>query len=278
MTRDRGCGRCFARDYEVGRAVVVREIERGVLGSDYGATSWTTRDEANKLVDLLRLGPGVRLLDVGAGAGWPGLYLALTSRCDVVLTDVPVSGLRVALERAAQDGIGERCRIAAANGTALPFTAGSFAAISHCDVLCCLPGKLSMLRECRRVTREGGRMAFSVIAPASGLTEGERRRAIETGPEFVDVDGDYATLLAESNWNVFERIDVTETFAQSLRTSLHLMDANAEALIEACGPDDYRNRVDRRTATLMGLEERVLKREVFASIAAPIRLGAMPPV
>jgi hypothetical protein len=55
------------------------------------------------------------------------------------------------------------------------------------------------------------------------------------------------------------------------------MDANAEALIEAFGPDDYRDRVGRRTATLMGLEERVLKREVFASVTAPIRLGAMPP-
>src|SRR5262249_10214747 len=65
--------RCFTRDYELGRSTTVRELERDVLGSDYGATSWTTRDEARTVAELLGLRPDMRLLDVGAGAGWPGL-------------------------------------------------------------------------------------------------------------------------------------------------------------------------------------------------------------
>ena len=36
----------------------------------------------------------VRLLDLGAGRGWPGLYLAVRTGCQVVLSDVPLEGLR----------------------------------------------------------------------------------------------------------------------------------------------------------------------------------------
>jgi hypothetical protein len=46
--------RCFTRDYAVGRASEMREIERGVLGCDCGATSWTTRAEAAGVADRCR--------------------------------------------------------------------------------------------------------------------------------------------------------------------------------------------------------------------------------
>ena len=263
--------RCFTRDYELGRSAAVRDLERNVLGCDYGATSWTTRDEAATVANLLRLRPRARLLDVGAGAGWPGLYLAQISGCDVVLTDIPHVGIRLALERAARDGIGERCRGVVSDGTALPFAESSFDAISHSDVLCCMPAKLALLKECRRVVRPDAPMVFSVIAPAAALSDAERRLAIESGPEFVDVDGEYPTLLEQSDWRVLQRIDVTDMFAQSIRKSLHLMGALADALVETLGVEDYRERMTRRQATLGGLDRRVLQREIFVATAASIR-------
>jgi SAM-dependent methyltransferase len=219
---------------------------------------------------LLGLRPRVRLLDVGAGAGWPGLYLSQISGCDVVLTDIPHVGVRLALERAARDGIGERCRAVVSDGAALPFADSSFDAIGHSDVLCCMPAKLELLRECRRVARAVSPMVFSVIAPAAALSDAERRLAIESGPEFVDVDGDYPTLLEHSDWRVLQRIDVTDVFALSIRTSLHLMSMREDALVEALGAEDYRERVKRRQATLAGLDRRVLKREIFVATAARI--------
>ena len=45
----------FTRDYELGRAAVLRELECCVLGCDYGGTSWTTRSEASRIAELLEL-------------------------------------------------------------------------------------------------------------------------------------------------------------------------------------------------------------------------------
>ena len=88
-TRERFAGR-----YRVAPAEVFRRIELAVIGGDWGANGYTTMAQADTLARELGLRPGVRLLDLGAGRGWPGLYLAAGTGCQVVLADVPIEGLR----------------------------------------------------------------------------------------------------------------------------------------------------------------------------------------
>src|SRR5438105_5185086 len=128
----------FARDYEIAQEPLMREIERRVRGSDYGATSWTTREQAERASARLELGRGLLLLELGAGSGWPALFLATLSGCDVVLTDLPLSGLRIARERAEKDRLDRQCSVLAADGAALPFADHCFDRIHHADVLCCM--------------------------------------------------------------------------------------------------------------------------------------------
>ena len=126
----------FAERYRVAPAEVSRRIELAVLGGDWGANGYTTMVQADMLARELGLRPGVRLLDLGAGRGWPGLYLAAATGCQVVLADVPVEGLRVAVGRAHREELAGRAASVAATARALPFTPGSFDAIVHTDVLC----------------------------------------------------------------------------------------------------------------------------------------------
>jgi 2-polyprenyl-3-methyl-5-hydroxy-6-metoxy-1,4-benzoquinol methylase len=125
----------FADRYREDRTEVVRQIERAVIGGDWGANGYTTMQQADHLAAVLRLGPGVRLLDLGAGRGWPGLYLASRSGCDVVLTDVPLEGLRRAMARAAEEATAQATAVVS-SARALPFRAGRFDAVVHTDVLC----------------------------------------------------------------------------------------------------------------------------------------------
>ena len=125
----------FDARYGIALSPVARQIERRVIGGDWGAYGYTTRAQADTLTHGLGLSATHRLLDIGTGRGWPGLYLAPTTGCPVVLTDLPLEGLRVAADRTTAEGLGGRAAmVVAASG--LPFRAGSFDAIVHTDVLC----------------------------------------------------------------------------------------------------------------------------------------------
>src|SRR5262245_2068334 len=98
----------FRDRYGERRTELLESIERVVVGGDWGANGYTTVAQADALGEALRLAPGGRLLDLGAGRGWPGLYLAVHTGCDVVLSDVPVEGLRLAIDRARSEAVGGR--------------------------------------------------------------------------------------------------------------------------------------------------------------------------
>lgn len=126
----------FDERYGVGLVPAAVEVERMVIGADYGANGYTTRAQADLLAGELALAPGRRLLDMGAGRGWPGLYLSARTGCDVVLTDLPLAGLRSARARALADGLADRVSTAVASARHLPFRPDCFDAVVHTDVLC----------------------------------------------------------------------------------------------------------------------------------------------
>jgi|SRR5689334_625208 len=266
MTACTGAPCDFARDHEIAQAPLMREIEHRVRGSDYGATSWATREQVQQSALRLGLRPGLRLLDIGAGSGWPALFLARLSGCEVVLSDLPLSGLRIARARAVQDGLSSRCSVLAANGAALPFPGGKFDFIHHADVLCCTDRKREMLDECRRVARPGARMEFSVISLARKPSD-ERELSLlqQSGPPYPDAEGDYADLLRKAGWDVLERIDVTAEFARCMDILLEEQRERRDALLELLGEQDYAERVVRRRSTRVALSRGLLRREIFVS-------------
>ncbi|MHA1527907.1 MAG: class I SAM-dependent methyltransferase [Alphaproteobacteria bacterium] len=253
----------FDAQYRQGQLTAVQAVERAVCGCDYGATSWATRDEAGRIGAALELAPGVELLEVGAGSGWPSLYLAGQSGCDVTLTDLPLEGIRIAAGRAARDRLGGACLAVVADAAHLPFRDACFDAVNHSDVLCCLVRKHEVLAECRRVVRAGGRMAFSVIFIAPGLSAGGHARALETAPEFAEMDTDYPTLLAATGWAIRQRHDLTAAFRTNCIRKLRAEDdlrAELEPLTDAADFDARQARMRRRIAVL---EQRHMLRELF---------------
>lgn len=244
-------------------------IERGVCGCDYGGNSWTTQAEAKQIAAHLALKPDMRLLDLGAGSGWPGLYLGKTSGCEVVLVDLPMAGLRIAAERAHKEGISEHVITAVADAACLPFASGSFDAISHSDLLCCLQRKRSVLAGCRRVISPEGRMVFTVISIALGLSIERYHRAVANGPEFIETDTDYPTLLAQTDWIIIGHEDVTDAYAASCQRQLDADAAQKEALVALIGTDEYVERVEGWHSRLAAIDDKLLRREFFATAPSP---------
>ena len=263
----------FDELYRLGQAPIMREIERAVCGCDYGVTSWTTRREAERVGELLGMGPGQRLLEVGAGSGWPGLYLARTTGCDVTLLDLPLAGLRIGAERAVADRLPGACWSVLADGAALPFGSGAFDAVSHSDVLCCLDAKLPVLRACRRVIRRGGRMVFTVIFPKPGLSSADHARAVESGPPFVETALAYPAMLRRAGWVVTDRADLTAEYAETVRRLMREEEAQADELSGLYGAAEFSEKLAGQRRTLRTLEVGLLQREMFAATTAA---GARP--
>ncbi len=256
----------FAGCYERSQIPAMRELERDVLGCDYGGTSWTTRSQADDIASSLELGPGMHLLEVGSGSGWPGLFLGSETGCDVTLLDIPVNALKLAAERAVEDELTDRVKVVAASGTALPFESSSFERLSHSDVLCCLPEKLEMLLECRRVAIKGALMHFSVILPAPNLSASDYQQAIEVGPPFTDAPEGYEPLLQASNWHIVDRIDVSPEYQRTLQALVDGLNRN-NPKIKAVFGDDFVSYRQHREDQIALVQSGVLKRAVFIARA-----------
>lgn len=126
--------RRFGAYYKNAGAAALRELELRALGTSEGGNSFTDIDGARRIGTALQLTRQSVLLDVGTGAGWPGLFLARESGCRVVLSDVTVEGLGFATVRATEDGV--RASAVAGRGSHLPFRSRMFDAVTHADVLC----------------------------------------------------------------------------------------------------------------------------------------------
>jgi protein-L-isoaspartate O-methyltransferase len=89
MPRDKhSTVRKMTQRYGIAASEASRAVERSVIGANFGTNGYTTLPQARALIKTLHLGPGARLLDIGAGRGWPGLYLAQATGCETVLSDV----------------------------------------------------------------------------------------------------------------------------------------------------------------------------------------------
>jgi len=257
------CNCHFEYKHERHTHPAIRALERDVLGCDFGGTSWTTREQADQIPAALGLNPDSKLLEIGAGTGWPGLYMASSTGCQLTLLDIPVNALRHALQRAIDEDLADSTCAIAASGEALPFADETFQAIGHSDVLCCLPRKLSMLKECRRVVQTGAKMMFYVIAPTRGLSVQEHDEACEAGPPFVSVAKDYVDLLALSGWTILQKADLTTEYLGTLRRMVNGLEKQTSVLKPAFGPDEFNFQLHLRKRQIAAIENGLLEREMY---------------
>ncbi len=126
----------FVGRYERLQSAAARQVERDVFGLEIGLSGFTTVEQARELVEHLQIGARDRILDVGAGHGWPGWGLTESTGCRLISTDIPVNALVWAKQVFDERGLGDRTEIAAADVVNLPFRDATFDAVTHADVFC----------------------------------------------------------------------------------------------------------------------------------------------
>jgi SAM-dependent methyltransferase len=149
---------------------VAAALRAQVYDEDVGQTGWRTGAEQAEIASLLRLGAGVRLLDVACGAGGPSLALSERTGCAVIGLDVEPEAVALARAEAAARGLADRAEFRAADCAMLPlpFDSGRFGAVLCVDAIVHLPDRAGTLREWARLLAPGGRLLFTDTSVVTG--------------------------------------------------------------------------------------------------------------
>jgi hypothetical protein len=128
-----------------------------------------------------------------------------------------------------------------------------------------------VLRALHRLLRPEGRLAFTTIYVASGLTAAARQRARRSGPRAVASRREHCDLLASAGFIDIDEIDLTAEFAVTARAWLTECEANAEQLsrLESARVCEQRQR--ERRAHLRAIEDGLIRRSMFSAARRPIR-------
>jgi cyclopropane fatty-acyl-phospholipid synthase-like methyltransferase len=241
------------------------DAETEALGTDYGSTGYTTRRQADELADHLRLRPGDLLADIGAGSGWPGLYLAAVTGCRVVGTDLTVESLQRAHTRAQRDGLATRAAYIAATGRYQPLRPAAFDAVVHTDVLCCLGPKLAVLRACRQLLRPGGRLAFTTIHISDGLEPLQHRNAVRAGPPHVAARRPHPEIVAQAGFVDIVDMDVTADYARTQQAWRDAIEARGDHIRRVVSDKEFELAQAERRITSSAIRDGLLRRCIITA-------------
>jgi SAM-dependent methyltransferase len=118
-----------------------------------------------EMLDLARIQPGQRILDIAAGAGEPAVSAAerVGPGGYVLATDISEGIVELALQVARERGL-KQVETRAMDGEKLDLPDASFDAVLCRLGLMYMPHPVTALREWRRVLRAGGRVAAAVFS------------------------------------------------------------------------------------------------------------------
>lgn len=124
-----------------------------------------SRNSYDRLADAIDLGSGERVLDIGCGDG------VLLERLNVRRPEIRVSGVDLSESEIARAAsrvpAGNVDELISGSAEALPFAAGAFDAVVSHMVLMLLPDVAAVIKEVRRVLREGGSFVFLIPRPGN---------------------------------------------------------------------------------------------------------------
>lgn len=181
------------------------------------------------------------VLDVCSALGGPARHLAREYGCRVTGLDATTRMIQEAVRRTEEAGLTDQIEYKLGNALDIPFRAHTFDVVWGQDAWCYITDKERLIRECARVVRPGGVVAFTDWLETGPMTD-EEWTALHTFmvfPYMETLDG-YAALAQSAGLEVAEAEDLTSDFAEHVRMYLEVFrDQLKQGVVDAYGPEMY---------------------------------------
>jgi SAM-dependent methyltransferase len=222
-------------DYGNYEADAYRQIRIETYGHDLGQTSWVTTEESEEIPCSLELTPSSFVLEIGCGSGRYALHVTKKVGCRVWGVDINEPGIRNANHLVKAQGMASRVSFQRCDASKkLPFADESFDAVFSNDVLCHIPGRLSLLQESFRIMRPGGRILFSDALVIGGtISDQEIATRSSIGYYIFSPPGENERLMQKAGFRVLQARDTTANAAQIAKRWHDARNKRKEDLIAA---------------------------------------------
>lgn len=185
---------------------------------------------------FLGLGPGSRVLDIGAGVGGPARFLAHATGCHVTALELQPELHRVGLDLTRRAGLADRVTHLCGDALSVALPSGAFdAAISFLAVLH-VDDRAGLLRRTSAALRSGGRCYIEDLCQRASWASADLHdlRTIVHGVTVTDAQA-YADDLRRAGMSDVASTDLTDDWAPYAAERLQAWRGNRAAYVAIHG-------------------------------------------
>ena len=183
-----------------------------------------------------KINKSTHVLDLCCGLGGPARYLAYHHGCRVTGVDMNTDRLAGAVRLTERTKLQDRVLFHHANALQTGLADETFDVIVSQEAFCHIPDKKTLIAECVRLLKPGGRIVYTDILARNSMTN-EIRSRLENEMVFSELSTleQYCHLLEEKGCQVVEVEDLSDDWAQILIDRLAMYRSLKEQTVSSFG-------------------------------------------
>lgn len=200
-----------------------------------------------------KINESTHVLDLCCGLGGPARYLAYHHGCRVTGVDMNTDRLAGAVRLTERTKLQDRVLFHHANALQTGLADETFDVIVSQEAFCHIPDKKTLIAECVRLLKPGGRIVYTDILARNSMTN-EIRSRLENEMAFSELSTleQYCHLLEEKSCPVVEVEDLSDDWAQILIDRLAMYRSLKEQTVSSFGLAHFQ-KWDRTYSFFVGL-------------------------
>lgn len=207
-----------------------------MFGAGYVSTGGPSTTK--EFVDLLKLKPGQKVLDVGCGIGGGDFYMAKNFGVEVLGMDLSENMVDIAIERVAKENL-PSVQFEVSDATKRIFPESSFDVIYSRDTILHIDDKLSLFKRFYSWLKPGGRLLISDYCCGEKPWTPQFEAYVKQRGYILYTPAEYGKFLEKAGFSEVHAEDRTSQFIEVIEAELQNAEKSKDTFIQEFSEEDY---------------------------------------